>query len=178
MSDAPTTPAGGALVVGAGSGIGRAVAEHFASRGIRTVAADLNPDATKELASRHDGIVTVGDAGWDATDPQACDRLVKESVEAIGSLDRVVSTVGWTAITRFLEESPDYWRRIVDVNLMSAIYLSAAAGRVMKDSGGGSIVLRAADQKLRIQFGDHDREDALALAYYFHATIDPAVQTG
>ena len=38
------------------------------------------------------------------------------------SLDRVVSTVGWTAITRFLEETPDYWRRIVDVNLMSAIY--------------------------------------------------------
>ena len=84
MNDAPTTPVGGALVVGAGSGIGRAVAEHFARGGIPTVAADLNPAATKELASRHDGIVTVGDDGWDATDPEACDRLVEETVRPSG----------------------------------------------------------------------------------------------
>ena len=43
MTDASTDAPGTALVVGAGSGIGRAVAELFASRGIRTVAADLDP---------------------------------------------------------------------------------------------------------------------------------------
>ena len=81
MNDAPTTPTGGALVVGAGSGIGRAVAEHFAMRGIRTVAADLNPAAVAgpgEPARQHRHRRR---HGWDATDPQACDRLVEESVE-------------------------------------------------------------------------------------------------
>ena len=141
------------LVVGAGSGIGRAVAELFATRGIRTVAADLDPGGVKELAVQHENIVTLGDVSWDATDPGSCDRLLDETVAALGSVDRVVSTVGWTAITRFLEETPDYWRRIVDVNLMSAIYLSASAGRVMKD-GGGSIVLTSSEAGVVGQSGE------------------------
>ncbi len=62
MTDAPTRRPGTALVVGAGSGIGRAVAELFASRGIRTVAADLDPAASKELAAQHENIVALGDA--------------------------------------------------------------------------------------------------------------------
>ena len=132
-------------MVGAGSGIGRAVAELFASRGIRTVAADLNADAVKDLAPSTRTSSPLGDAGWDATDPDACDRLLDEAVAALGTVDRVVSTVGWTAITPFLEETPEYWRRIIDVNLMSAIYLSASAGRVMKENGGGSIVLTSSE---------------------------------
>ncbi len=99
MTDATTDRPGTALVVGAGSGIGRAVAELFASRGIRTVAADLDPGGVKELAAEHENIVALGDAGWDATDPDACDRLLDEAVAALGTVDRVVSTVGWTAIT-------------------------------------------------------------------------------
>src|SRR5690348_11399996 len=90
MTDTPTARPGTALVVGAGSGIGRAVAENFANRGIRTVAADLDPSGVKELASRHDNILTVGDSGWDATDPEACDRLLDETMTALGSVDRVV----------------------------------------------------------------------------------------
>lgn len=145
MTETSADRPGNALVVGAGSGIGRAVAELFASRGIHTVAADLEPGSVKELATQHDNIVAVGDAGWDATDPAACDQLLDEVVSSLGSIDRVVSTVGWTAITSFLEETPDYWRRIIDVNLMSAIYLSASAGRVMKENGGGSIVLTSSE---------------------------------
>ena len=149
-TDRPAT----ALVVGAGSGIGRAVAELFASRGIRTVAADLNPVGVKELAAQHENIVALGDAGWDATDPEACDRLLDETVAALGTIDRVVSTVGWTAITSFLEETPEYWRRIVDINLMSVIYLSASAGRVMRENGGGSIVLTSSEAGVVGQSGE------------------------
>ncbi len=144
MAHESTGRPGTALVVGAGSGIGRAVVELLARRGVRTVAADLNAEAVRQLASEHEGVVTVGE-GWDATDPAACDRLLAESVAALGNLDTVVTTVGWTAITPFLDEDPDYWRRIVDVNLMSSIYLAAAAGRVMRDNGGGSIVLTSSE---------------------------------
>ena len=154
MTDTPFARPGTALVVGAASGIGRAVTELFASRGIQTVAADLDPGGVKDLTSRHENVLAVGDSGWDATDPEACDRLLDETVAALGSLDRVVSTVGWTAITRFLDETPDYWRRIVDVNLMSAVYLSASAGRVMKDNGGGSIVLTSSEAGVVGQSGE------------------------
>ncbi|OZC62056.1 NAD(P)-dependent oxidoreductase [Rhodococcus sp. 15-725-2-2b] len=129
--------------MGAGSGIGRASAIELAGAGVRVVAADLNAQSVTALAAEVDGIIDLGQS-WNATDPEACDALVAAAVEAVGHLDTVVSTVGWTAITKFLDESPDYWRRIIDVNLMSAIYLSAAAGRVMKDSGG-SIVLTSSE---------------------------------
>lgn len=144
MNDVTPPTVGTALVVGAGSGIGRAVAELFAAGGVRTIAADLDPASVLDLAAGNDLIATVGDGGWDATDPDACNRLLDESVTALGTVDRVVSTVGWTAITPFLEETPDYWRRIIDVNLMSSIYLAHAAGRVMKQSGG-SIVLTSSE---------------------------------
>ncbi|OZE26865.1 cis-2,3-dihydrobiphenyl-2,3-diol dehydrogenase [Rhodococcus sp. 05-2254-6] len=129
--------------MGAGSGIGRASAIELAGAGVRVVAADLNAQSVAALAAEVDGIIDL-EQSWNATDPEACDALVAAAVEAVGHLDTVVSTVGWTAITKFLDESPDYWRRIIDVNLMSAIYLSAAAGRVMKDSGG-SIVLTSSE---------------------------------
>lgn len=154
MTNEDPAPIETALVVGSGSGIGRAVAELFASRGIRTVAADLDPAGPRELARQHEHIRVVGENGWDATDPAACERLLAATVEELGSVDRVVSTVGWTAITRFLDESPEYWRRIIDLNLMSAIYLSAAAGRVMRESGGGSIVLTSSEAGVAGQSGE------------------------
>ena len=134
-----------ALVVGAGSGIGRAVTLELADRGIRVLAADLNHEAVRALAEEHAHVSTLGDEGWDATDPDACDRLVQGAARELGHLDQVITTVGWTAITRFLDETPDYWRRIIDVNLMSTIYLAASAGRVMRDQGHGSIVLTASE---------------------------------
>ncbi|WP_027498995.1 SDR family NAD(P)-dependent oxidoreductase [Rhodococcus sp. 114MFTsu3.1] len=132
-----------ALVMGAGSGIGRATAIELAGAGVRVVAADLNAQSVSDLAAEVDGIIDLGQS-WNATDPAACDAVVAAAVEELGGLDTVVSTVGWTAITKFLDESPDYWRRIIDVNLMSAIYLSAAAGRVMKKNGG-AIVLTSSE---------------------------------
>ncbi len=143
--DTPTTGGRSALVVGAGSGIGRAVALLLAQRGVVTAAADLDSESVQRLAKEHPNVVALGDEPWDATDPRACDEMVTAAFDELGRLDHVITTVGWTAITPFLDESPEYWRRIVDVNLMSAIYVSAAAGRLMKEHGGGSIVLTSSE---------------------------------
>ena len=134
-----------ALVIGAGSGIGRATAQLLARQGLTTFAADLNAESVRTLAQDSDLIVPVGDGiSWDATDAEACDRLFEQVLSEVGFLDVVVSTVGWTAITPFMTETPEYWRRIIDVNLMSCIYIAAAAGRAMKGRGG-SIVFTASE---------------------------------
>ena len=131
------------LVVGAGSGIGRATALKLAGSGVCVVAADLNADAVAALAAEHENIVDLGES-WNATRHEDCDRLVAAAVARVGHLDTAISTVGWTAITKFLDETPEYWQRIIDVNLMSAIYLSAAAARAMRERGG-SIVLTSSE---------------------------------
>ncbi|TDO51686.1 3-oxoacyl-[acyl-carrier protein] reductase/2-hydroxycyclohexanecarboxyl-CoA dehydrogenase [Kribbella sp. VKM Ac-2527] len=150
MSDNPETRV--ALVVGAGSGIGRATALKLAASGLRVVAADLNDEAVAKLAAEHEDIVSLGES-WDAISATECQRLVAATVAETGRIDHVVSTVGWTAITRFLEESPEYWRRIIDVNLMSAIYLSAAAGEAMRETGG-TIVLTSSEAGMVGQSGE------------------------
>jgi 2-hydroxycyclohexanecarboxyl-CoA dehydrogenase len=145
MTDTATTPGPRALVVGAGSGIGRAVALLLAERGIVTAAADIDAESVRSLSGQHQNVVALGDRSWDATDPGACDKMVSEAYATLDRVDQVITTVGWTAITPFLEESPEYWRRIVDINLMSSIYVAAAAGRAMKEHGGGSIVLTSSE---------------------------------
>src|SRR4051812_28578458 len=101
-----------ALVVGAGSGIGRASAPRLADRGVRVFAADLNVEAVRELARDEKQVVALGDRAWDATDPQECTRMVEAVAAEAGVVDVVISTVGWTGVTPFLEETPEYWRRI------------------------------------------------------------------
>jgi 3-oxoacyl-[acyl-carrier protein] reductase/2-hydroxycyclohexanecarboxyl-CoA dehydrogenase len=133
-----------ALVVGAGSGIGRSTARLLADKGIQVLAADINADAVRDLGKEHELIIPVDDRSWDVTDPQACDLMVSRAVEEAGHLDAAVTTVGWTAVTRFLDETPEYWRRIVDVNLMSCIYLAAACARAMRGRGG-TIVLTSSE---------------------------------
>jgi 2-hydroxycyclohexanecarboxyl-CoA dehydrogenase len=145
MTDTATAPRPCALVVGGGSGIGRAVALLLAERGIVTAAADIDAESVRSLSGQHQNVVALGDRSWDATDPGACDKMVSEAYATLDRVDQVITTVGWTAITPFLEESPEYWRRIVDINLMSSIYVAAAAGRAMKEHGGGSIVLTSSE---------------------------------
>ena len=117
-----------ALVVGAGSGIGRATAQLLSDRGVHVLGADLNVEAVRDLARDEKHVVALGDCSWDATDPESCTRMVEAAVAEAGGVDVVVSTVGWTGVTPFLDETPEYWRRIVDLNLLSAIYLSRRGG--------------------------------------------------
>ena len=88
-----------ALVVGAGSGIGRATALLLADRGIRVLAADLNPEPVRDLAGENELIIAHGDCSWDATDPEACSSMVELAMQESAKIDVAVSTVGWTGVT-------------------------------------------------------------------------------
>jgi NAD(P)-dependent dehydrogenase (short-subunit alcohol dehydrogenase family) len=135
-----------AIVVGGGSGIGRATAELFASEGASVAVADINKAGIGETAELLRAMgAKVSEHVCDITIPDQNDLLIGEVVAAHGHLDMVTSTVGWSDTTFFAQEDETYWRKIVDINLMGSIFLCRSALRVLSEQKSGSIVLTSSD---------------------------------
>lgn len=121
-----------ALVVGAGSGIGEAVAQGLAAFGARVVCADVNLTAAERVA---DGI---GQAvQLDVTDAGAVQRVVGE----MDALDILVSTPSINVRKPLLDYTEAEFERVVNLNLKGSFLALQAAGRRMAEQGRGSIVL-------------------------------------
>jgi NAD(P)-dependent dehydrogenase (short-subunit alcohol dehydrogenase family) len=135
-----------AIVLGGGSGIGRATAELFAVQGASVAVADVNKAGTAETAEvlRSSG-ARVSEHICDITNLDQVDLLISEVLESHGHLDIVTSTVGWSDTTFFAQEDETYWRKIVDINLMGPIFLCRSALRVFSEQKSGSIVLTSSD---------------------------------
>lgn len=130
-----------ALVVGAGSGIGRAAAEGLASHGATVYCADLNRDAVAAAAAE------ISDAGLhavaaplDMTDAAAVDALVQRIVDEAGALDVLVTTPSINVRKPLIDLSEEEFDRVVNLNLKGTFFLLRAAGRRMAEQGRGSIV--------------------------------------
>ena len=111
-----------ALVTGAASGIGRAVAETLNAQGAAVFVTDINPDVER-LYSR------AGTAGWvaDATDRQAVERSVAECVAKFGGIDIVVSNAGFFSPSQPIGQiDPEIWERSLALNLSSHLHLLQA----------------------------------------------------
>jgi len=132
-----------ALVVGAGSGIGRAVVDAFRSEGARVAVLERDPDKTKLLAEALPDVpVTVGDATTRAANEEA----VAAAVAAFGGLDVLVSCVGIFDYYRSIEDlDADVLDTAFDEmfhpNVKSLLHSVKAALPELKRSGNGSIVL-------------------------------------
>jgi NAD(P)-dependent dehydrogenase (short-subunit alcohol dehydrogenase family) len=130
-----------ALVTGSTSGIGRGIAEHFASRGARVVVHGLETDLAAETAGQlkrqgHDAISIVADLA----DPAACPRIVQFTVEHYGGIDVLVNNAA-TLARGYLEDVPvDLWDAVMAVNLRAPFLCLQEAVKTMKLGGGGSIV--------------------------------------
>jgi len=135
-----------AVVVGAGSGIGRATAQLLVAQGARVALADIDKNGLAETAEQ---LVALGAEPTqhvcDLTDQQQTDAMIEAAHLQHGRIDSVASTVGWSDTTFFADEDAAYWRRIIDINLMGSIFLCKAALRVMSPQKSGSIVLTSSD---------------------------------
>ncbi len=129
-----------AIVTGAASGIGRAVALDLAARGAHLVLADLDAARLEETCAGVAPGRAVTAAG-DLAEPSVVDDLVRTAVESFGGLDAVVFNAG-VASTGRLEGLPEEeWRRSLELNLTAHFLLTRRVWRVLRDQAlGGSLV--------------------------------------
>ncbi|QES43160.1 SDR family oxidoreductase [Streptomyces venezuelae] len=133
-----------AVVTGASSGIGAAVAEALAAAGHDLVVGyGRQADAAKEiadgLAARHG--VRAETLGLDLADPAAAGEALRDRVDAFGGIDVLVNNAGLNRRASVVEETLDAWQRILDVNLTSPFRLSqVAAERMIAQGRGGRII--------------------------------------
>src|SRR5262249_39606912 len=120
-----------ALVTGAGSGIGRAVALALAKSGFTVVLAGRRL-AQLEQVAQEAGNGAVGVAA-DVTDRDSVDALFERITKDFGRLDLLFNNAGVSAPPAPLEELPfEQWRSVIDTNLTGAFLCTQAAFRLMK----------------------------------------------
>jgi NAD(P)-dependent dehydrogenase (short-subunit alcohol dehydrogenase family) len=114
-----------AVVVGGASGIGRAVVDRLRGAGQTVLVWDL----------------VGGDISCDISDPDSVAAAMARTLAASGAPDRFVTCAGVGASGQLLEQSPEHWRRVLDVNLTGTWLAMRAGAQAMIDAGtGGSIV--------------------------------------
>ena len=131
-----------ALVTGAGSGIGEAIALQLGHAGALVVVADLDAAKAATVADRIGaaGGQAVPGAG-DVANPDVVQSLIAEAVAAGGKLDLLVNNAGIGGPLAPLGDYPlDGWRRVMDVNLDAVFYGMRFAIPDMLKAGGGAIV--------------------------------------
>jgi NADP-dependent 3-hydroxy acid dehydrogenase YdfG len=126
------------VVTGASSGIGEATTRLLAKEGCNVVLAARREDRLKALATEL-GERTLA-APTDVTDPAACAALVARTVERFGTLEILVNNAGLGLYGSIADGDPEDWRRMFDVNVLGALYLTRAAVRQMLRQGSGDVV--------------------------------------
>ncbi len=130
-----------ALVTGAGSGIGKAIAERLAAEGACVVVADLDADGARAVT---EGIGTTDRAvavTADVTDADAVQAALDAAALAFGGVDLVVNNAGLSISKPLLDTTEKDWDLQHDVMAKGSFLVSRAAARTMIDQGmGGDIV--------------------------------------
>lgn len=135
-----------AAVSGGASGIGRATALALAAAGARVFAGDLNEAGAEETSAlARDAGGAVEAAPLDVTDAAAVDRFAARVLERAGRIDVLVNAAGWDRLEPFLDNTPEFWERIVQINYLGPVRLTRALLPAMIDARGGSIVCVASD---------------------------------
>lgn len=139
-----------AIVTGAASGIGRAIARTFLANGAKVLAVDLPGQSLSEQFTEDD----VRCLELDVTEADAPQRILKDCIDGFGQLDILVNNAGICIAGEFEELTDEQWERIVAVNVTSIFRISREAvpylkkrekariinlGSIMSDMGGPSL---------------------------------------
>jgi NAD(P)-dependent dehydrogenase (short-subunit alcohol dehydrogenase family) len=126
-----------AVVTGGLSGIGEAIARRMAAEGATVIVADRS---AIETTIETTGPGEVSAIHVEVQDPDSVDSMVHAVMARHGRLDCMINSAGIGRDTPFLQTSLDTFDRVIAVNLRGTFIVGQAAARVMKETGGGSIV--------------------------------------
>ena len=132
-----------ALVTGAASGIGKAIATRFAADGACVVIADLNLDNARAVAAELGGADVAIGVQADVTDEAQIAAAIQEAVLAFGGLDLVVNNAGLSISKPLLETTEKDWDLQHNVMAKGSFLVAKAAAQVMigQEMGGDIIYI-------------------------------------
>ncbi len=130
-----------AIITGAGSGIGRAIALAFASQGAKTIIADLSEQGGKETIeqiSKKEGETTF--IKTDVSKSADVDNMIKTCLDKFGRIDILVNNAGIVKFSKLHETSEQDWDAVLNVNLKSIFLTSKKIIPEMLKQGKGKII--------------------------------------
>ena len=155
-----------AIVTGASSGLGKAIAETFATEGAKTILAARRKEVLDEIAAVINGKGEVAFVvAADVTKEADVARLFAEAKRAFGRVDIVVNNAGVPSATPVDEMTLDYWNEVLAVNLTGPFLVSREAVKTMKaqtPQGGRIVNIGSISQKT-------PRPDSMAYTATKHA---------
>ncbi len=128
-----------AVVTGAASGMGLAIAKLFVAEGAKVVAADWHGEAIAAAVAEIGGSIVAVTA--DVSQQEQAEAMVDKAVSEFGHIDILVNNAGVMDLFQSVADvSNDTWRRVLSVNLDGPMFAMRRAVPLMLAQGGGSIV--------------------------------------
>ncbi|MFA7666256.1 MAG: 3-oxoacyl-ACP reductase family protein [Burkholderiaceae bacterium] len=143
------------IVTGGASGIGLATCQQFAKAGAQVVLTDV--DAKKGASGAEEIVAAGGKAVFvelDITNPASAEAAAERVRSDFGRLDVLVNAAGWDIIEPFMQNTREYWAKIVTLNFMGPVEVTRAMLPLMFESGGGSVVNVSSDAGRVGSFGE------------------------
>ena len=128
-----------ALVTGAGSGIGEAIATLLHEEGAKVVLAGRNKDKLQNVANQlaQDSVKVVP---TDVTKKEEVDELIKIAQQTSGGLDIVINSAGQMLSSKITDYQVDEWDSMIDVNIKGTLYTAQAALPTMLEQSSGHLI--------------------------------------
>ena len=142
MFDRPDLSGKTAIVTGASSGIGRAIAERLGAGGAHVILSGRTPDAMEHsaaLITEQGGRATV--IVSDIRDPEAVQALVGAAMNADGHVDIFVNNAGVSYLGSVVDGTPDQWSSMLDTNVLALLVGAQASIRAMRKVGNSGHIV-------------------------------------
>ena len=126
------------VITGGAGGIGSATAARFLEEGARVIIMDMDQEACQrienEMPELEKSIIC------DVSSPDSVKQAFEELKERLGGLDILINNAGISIRHKFIDITPEEWKRVIDINLNGVFFVAQEAAKQMLDMEGGVII--------------------------------------
>jgi NAD(P)-dependent dehydrogenase (short-subunit alcohol dehydrogenase family) len=135
------------VVTGGGSNIGRGIVLGFAEEGANITIGDIDEGQTRKVAelALKNGASGVQVVKTDVTNLDQVKAMFAAAVNKYGTVDSLVNNVGWDKLNFFMETTPEFWNKVIQINYVGVLNCTRAALEIMIPKKVGSIVSISSD---------------------------------